>query len=68
MEGSHLREEEHPKLDSAILSPTNKQAKKSNANLQETLLLSNQQNSNKESKEDEEKWKRMRRNEGVAYL
>ena len=60
MERSHLKREEI-QLDSAIQAPTNKQAKQSNANLQETLLLSKQPKPSKrkrESKEDEEKWRR----------
>ena len=49
---------EEIQLDSAIQAPPNKQAKHSNANLQETLLLSKQPKPSKrkrESKEDEEK-------------
>ena len=55
MEGSHLKEEEIPNLNSAIHSPVN-QAKNSNVILQEALLLSNQQNPKRRAK-------RMRRNE-----
>ena len=56
MEGSHLKKKKIQKLDSAILSPT-KTSQIIQRHLQETLLLSHQQNPNKESKEDEEKWR-----------
>ena len=56
MEGSHLKKKKIQNLIAqSFLQPKFKP--KSNANLQETLLLSNQQNPNKESKEDEEKWR-----------
>ena len=52
--------------NSEIQAPTNKQAKHSNANLQETLLLSEQP---KPSKCKRERAKRIKRNEeGEAYL
>jgi len=56
--GTTTPEKKRSKLDSAIQAPPNKQAKLSNANLQETLLLSKQPKPSKrkrESKEDEDK-------------
>ena len=56
-----LGREEIQIQNSEIQAPTNKQAKHSKANLQETLLLSKQPKPSKrkrESKEDEEKWRR----------
>ena len=46
MEQSHLKRRD-PTFDSKIQAPTSKQAKQSNANLQETLLLSTNQKPSK---------------------
>ena len=83
MERSHLEREEI-QLDNAIQAPPNKQAKHSNANLQETFLLSKQTSQTLQRKparntlalqtaknqaNAEERAKRMRRNEvREAYL